>query len=199
MLDIGFDNTYLLAMMIELIHMAFRQIFLSLLALVAFGVGVAEADCAANTSRPWGEARLEVNSLGQKCSDAVLVLAVRDKAGAVLWAQAHVSKDLMTFQNLPKLSPKTMVKQLADWIAVDDRLADSAALPDWPPKVKDGVLPPGAEFPLRVDEGLDRDGYLALRKAKVPILCYVAGTESQRCIVLEKGGVVEIGTQSFPG
>ena len=92
-----------------------------------------------------------------------------------------------------------MTKQLADWIAADDRLTDSSALPDWPEKVTDGVLPPAAEFPFRVEEGQDRESYLALRKAKLPILCFVAGMESQRCILLEKGGVVEIGTHSFPG
>jgi hypothetical protein len=105
----------------------------------------------------------------------------------------------MTFQNLPKLSTQAMVEQLRSWIAPDKRLSSSANLPDWPQSANDGTLPPNAEFPFRVAEGLDRETYLKTRKTKLPLLCFVTGMESQTCLVLEGDTVTVMGTQSFPG
>ncbi len=161
--------------------------------------GVAQADCNAHAERPWSTARIVVDSLGPDCGHAVLVLTVRDKVGNVLWDSAHRTVDLMTFQEAPKFNAKTIAKELRNWVSVDDKMKDASKLADWPASVTEGVLPEKAEFPFRVAEGLDREGYLAMRKAKLPVVCFVTGMESQTCLVLNKDAVTEIGTQSFPG
>ncbi|MEO6607969.1 MAG: hypothetical protein ABIN69_05825 [Aestuariivirga sp.] len=179
------------------------MIYVRLMGLVVFLVGLsghfAMANCVAHAERSWGKSRIIADSLGPDCAHAVLVLTVRDVRGNAIWTNVHRSSDLMTFQNIPKLNAKTIVSELVNWIALDSRMNTSANLPDWPQSEKDGSLPPGAEFPFRVSENLDRSAYLAVRKAGLPIFCFVSGMESQTCLVLDKGNVTEVGTQSFPG
>ncbi len=175
-----------------------RQIVFPITFLV-LGFASARADCVAHFQRPWGASQINADSLGPDCAHAVLVLTIRDAGGNAIWTSTHRTADLMTFQNLPKLNTKSMVGELKQWVEADRRMASSANLPDWPQTASDGSLPPGAEFPFRVAERLDRKAYLALRNAKVPMMCFVSGMESQTCLVLDKESVTDVGTQSFPG
>ncbi len=180
--------------------MKMHRVFASfILILLGFSAEHALADCQAQFERRWDKAHIIVNALGPDCGHAVLVLTVRDSKNNVLWTGVQRSVDLMNFQDSGKLNSKTMQAELGNWVAEDSHLPNSAALPDWPASVQDGTLPPKAEFPFRVTEGLARQDYLDLRKARLPILCFVGGMESQHCLVLDGEKVTEIGSQAFPG
>ena len=90
-----------------------------------------------------------------------------------------------------------MTASLKQWITRDDRLQQTGALPEW----KNGADGPEAgEFPFYTNEGVKRDAYTQTRKANLPMFCYVAGMESEACLVLTKDGtIIKIGSQSFPG
>jgi hypothetical protein len=166
---------------------------------LGFGIESALANCVVHFQRSWSDSQIIAYSLGPDCARAVLVLTVRDKSGYAIWTSTHRTADLMTFQNMPKLTAKSMAGKLENWVAPDKRMTNSSDLPDWPQSASEGTLPPGAEFPFRVSESLDRRDYLALRKARLPILCLVTGMESQTCLIVDKNTVTEVGTQSFPG
>jgi hypothetical protein len=60
--------------------------------------------------------------------------------------------------------------------------------------------PGKAANPFYVDEGLSREDYLAMREARLPMLCFVAGMESETCLVLTKDGILQkIGSLPFAG
>lgn len=179
--------------------MKLPKILSAVLLLLGFSAQGAIAQCQAQYERVWGKAHIYADALGADCGKSVLVLTVRDVKGNVLWASVHRSVDLLSFQDSGKLNAQSMKARLGEWVAEQQGRANSGALPDWPSSAKDGTLPPEAEFPFRVAEGMERKDYLLLRKAKLPVLCFVAGMESERCLVLNGSDVTEIGTQSFPG
>jgi hypothetical protein len=75
-------------------------------------------------------------------------------------------------------------------------MATTKALPEW--KAKDD-FPINGEFMFYVEEGIDRAAYDVIRKADLPMYCFVQGMESVACLVLQDGGLFKVGVQSFPG
>jgi len=139
--------------------------------------------------------QVEATSAGPDCTHAVATIAVRDISGKVLWADAAPSEHLMTLAQAHELP--AMERALGEWINSNNRtIATSSALPDWP---QGADAPQNGEFPFYPEREFDRDAYLALRTATVPVFCYVQGMESQACVALQNGAMTKVGVQSFPG
>ena len=156
--------------------------------------------CQASATGVWHASanhalQVEATSAGPDCTHAVATIAVRDMSGKVLWADAAPSEHLMTLAQARDLP--AMEHALAEWIDSSNRtIATSSALPDWP---QGADAPQNGEFPFYPESEFNRDAYLALRTANVPVFCYVQGMESLACVALQNGEMTKVGVQSFPG
>lgn len=156
--------------------------------------------CQASTTGAWHAStavtlQVEASSAGPDCAHAVATIAVRDAGGKVLWVDAAASEHLMTLAQAHDLA--SMQRALADWIDSNNHtIATSSALPDWP---QGADAPQNGEFPFYPEQELNRDAYIALRAANVPVFCYVQGMESEACVALQDGAMTKIGVQTFPG
>lgn len=156
--------------------------------------------CDAVATSPWapeggGAFAVEAASFGPDCARAVATLVVRDAQGKVIWSEAYPAESVMVLA--PAQTPDAMQSALADWVnSSNHTIATTSALPDWP---AGAAMPVSGEFPFYPEQGWDRDTYLALREADVPVLCYVQGMESQACLALQSGILAKIGVQTFPG
>ena len=164
----------------------------------------ASARCATTASRAWPvdsgmNFTVEAVSDGPNCAMAALLLVIRNSDGEAIWVEASRASDLLTFGGIDPDNIGQMTAALKDWITASGRMTEAGALPDW----KEGADAPGdtsSEFPFYTDEGMSRDDYQGMRKAKRPLFCYVQGMESQACVVLMPDGViVKVGVQTFPG
>jgi hypothetical protein len=167
----------------------------------------ASGRCDARVSQVWNadathKFTLEAVSSGPNCAKAVVVLVVRDIKGEVQWTMVRLAKYVATFGSEQTRNGKDMPAALTDWldIGLQSKQKTMAELPDWK-KAADGPADdPPSEFPFTVSDELNRETYLAWRKAKLPFLCFVQGMESLICItVTDQGNVAEVGIQSFPG
>ena len=162
----------------------------------------AGSGCSAKAKQIWALSvtqKLSVEALsdGPSCSLAVVMLVIRNSKGEPLWIESNKASGVFTFTQANPANTKAMTEALKEWIMKDDRLQQAGALPDWKPGAD---APEASEFPFYTDEGITRDDYLNMRNAKLPMFCYVAGIESEACLVLNKDGtIVKVGSQSFPG
>jgi len=161
---------------------------------------VAGADrCDAMTRTTWAPAdgasvAVEAASLGPTCAQAVATIVVRDENG-VLWTQVYPAAQVMVLAGAR--NDAAMRTALGEWIdSSNNTMSTSSALPDWPAGAPEPV---SGEFPLYVDDSLDRTNYLELRERNVPVFCYVQGMESLNCLAYENGLMTPIGVQTFPG
>ena len=144
---------------------------------------------------PQATYQVEASSAGPDCAHAVATIAVRDASGKVLWVDASPSENLMTLAQARDLP--AMQRALAEWIDSNNHtIATTSALPDWP---QGADAPQNGEFPFYPEHDLDRNAYLALRTADVPVFCYVQGMESEACVALQDGAMAKIGVQTFAG
>ena len=159
----------------------------------------AAAGCDLSVGMAWTPAkqrplRAEAFSHGPSCDKAVVVVVVRGANGAPLWVDSRNGSFVALFAGVK--APGDMKKALADWIRQNHMFRSSANLPAWP---RGADQPTAGEFPFYVEDGMDRDGYEAIRAARAPVFCYVQGMESMACVVLKDGGMQKVGVQSFPG
>jgi len=156
--------------------------------------------CEANATGEWRASpqatyQVQAASAGPDCAHAVATIAVRDSSGKVLWVDAAASEHLMTLAQARELP--AMQRALGEWIDSNNRtIAASSALPDWP---QGASAPQNGEFPFYPEHDLDRDAYMRLRTANVPVFCYVQGMESMACVALQNGEMTKVGVQTFPG
>ena len=165
------------------------------------GVLPARADCDARARNVWaGSGKgviAEAASQGATCANAVVTLVLRDRSGKPLWAETFIGAQVMIFAGVA--DRRAMSHALGDWIdQTRSMLPRTDKLPDWP---KGADAPKGGgEFPFYADSGVDREAYLKLRGARLPMFCYVQGMESMACVALSAdGGVTKVGVQTFPG
>jgi hypothetical protein len=176
--------------------------FIAAVAFLTFPVAAANAACNTQATHEWvidTQRKLSVEAIAEapRCPKAVVLLVIRNEKGDPLWIEASKAKDVFTFAEAKPNGPLTMTAALQKWIAKDARLLQADILPAWK-KVADA--PEKAKNPFYVDEGLSRADYLAMREAKLPMLCFVAGMESQTCLVLTKDGSLQkIGSWPFAG
>jgi hypothetical protein len=161
---------------------------------------VLAADCDEKASAPWTQSGkgivAEASSQGARCDKAKIGLVLRGADGKVLLTFASTADTVMTFGEVK--TKAAMKTTLASWLADGmKQMPTSDKLPDWKEKQDQ---PSDGEFPFYVDQGVKRPAYLAIRKAKLPMFCFVQGMESLGCAVLgPDGAVTKLGAQSFPG
>ena len=156
--------------------------------------------CDARAATAWvasdTQYSVEATSAGPDCARAVATITVRDSSGAPLYAEAHFAQHVMVLA--PATDAASMETALREWTnaANNTTMQTSSALPDWPANAN---APVSGEFPFYPDSDVDRDTYLGLRQADVPLLCYVQGMESLACLALRNGQLEKVGVQTFPG
>jgi len=157
-------------------------------------------DCAARVSAPWTQAgkafSAEATANGPRCAKAKIVLMLHAPSGKVIFTYQGTADTILSFNEVNFRA--RMKKALAKWIFDAMRIMPgSGQLPDWNDQQDQ---PSAGEFPFYVEDGVKRPDYLAIRKAKRPMFCFVQGMESIGCAVLgTDGAVTKVGAQSFPG
>lgn len=154
--------------------------------------------CSTRHTEAWkaGGAAFTVDAFadGPTCELAVATIVIRGADGVPLWSEAYPASQVMVLAGQPDVS--TMQQALFDWTLQDGSKPTSKSLPEW----KAGAdMPVLGDFPFYLEEGIDRDAYAAIRKADLPMYCYIQGMESMACLVLQDGGLTKVGAQSFPG
>ncbi|MBI1362342.1 MAG: hypothetical protein GC155_18865 [Alphaproteobacteria bacterium] len=160
--------------------------------------------CDARTQKAWPAQKdkgigdgvtIEARTFGAACAKAVVLLDIRDAAGIPLYTWS--ARTLDVFGLMDAADPPAMKTALAEWI--DQGLSaypDSGQLPDWP---EGAATPIAGEFPFYPAEGVDREGYLAIRSQGLPMLCFPQGHESSDCMFMRNGVGESLGLQTFPG
>jgi len=173
---------------------------LALTAACTFTAQTAETGCSLSASNQWQAGgttfTVEGATSGPDCEHAVATLVLRNADGVAIWAEAHITEDIMVLK--PAHDVAAMRTALAEWIdpAKNTTMLSTSALPEWP---ENAEMPESGEFPFYPAEGYDRETYTALRAANLPLFCYVQGMESLACLSYGDGGVEKIGVQTFPG
>ncbi len=160
---------------------------------------VMSAGCDARGASQWAAGAdtfsVEATTLGPDCARAVATLVVRNSSGEPIYAEAHVTSDVMTLATVQDSA--AMQTALTEWVdASNAAMASTGALPEWAPNAD---APSDGEFPFYPEEGYTRESFAALRAANYPMFCYVQGMESLSCITYGDGGIERIGAQTFPG
>jgi len=141
---------------------------------------------------------VEATTIGPDCARAVATLVIRNSSGEPIYAEAHVTANVMTLASAA--DPAAMQTALTEWVDTSNpAFANTGALPEWPANAD---APTGGEFPFYPDNhpyGYDREAWAALRTAAYPMFCYVQGMESLACLTYGDGGIEFIGVQTFPG
>ena len=139
---------------------------------------------------------IEATTAGPDCARAVATLTVRNSSGEAIYAEAHISSNVMTLA--PAQDPAAMAAALTEWVSPNEMMSTTGALPEWAANAET----PGGEFPFYPDNhpnGYSREAYAAMRAANDPMFCFVQGMESLACIIYGDGGIEHIGVQTFPG
>jgi hypothetical protein len=154
--------------------------------------------CTARHTETWkaGSDSLTVDAVadGTTCTGAVAMLVIRGADGTPLWHQTYVAGQVMVLADQPDVA--SMKQALTDWTVQNTSMATTKTLPEWKPA---DDFPINGEFVFYVEEGIDRAAYADVRKADLPMYCYVQGMESMACVVLQDGGLFKVGVQTFPG
>ncbi len=162
----------------------------------------AAGSCNTKASQVWAASptqKLTVEALadGPTCAQAVAMIAIRNSQGDLLWFEVSRTSDIMVLSQPQAKDAKAMTALLKQWITPDAHLKTADLLPEWK---ENANFPEAGEFPFYPDEGTGHGDYVKRQKAKLPMFCYVAGMESQACLVLmQDGTIVKVGSQSFPG
>lgn len=131
------------------------------------------------------------------CGDnASIALVVRNSMGQDVWSFQSSPPSLFAFDLVT--TPDTMREALERWVGQYATTRSTDTLDPW---LVGDEGPTGGEFPFLVDEGTIRRTYEAARSTDRPMICYIQGRESARCLhVSEDGTQLEtLGVQLFPG
>lgn len=167
----------------------------------AFAPGALAAEagaCSARHGETWAAGKqsfkIETMTDGPTCELAIATLVIRAADGVPMWYEVFAAAQVMQLAGQPDAA--SMKKALAEWTLPNTAQSNSSTLAAW----KKGAEGPDAgEFAFYVEEGVDRDTYEAIRKAKLPMYCFVQGMESLSCLVLQDGALMKVGVQAFPG
>jgi hypothetical protein len=143
---------------------------------------------------PTPRLRVEAFSDGPNCANAVVVYVVRDAQGKALYTSSFAANSVSLTAGMT--SVPAMRRALTDWLRLAQTPYRHENLPAWPINADGPVL---SEFPFMPDATIQRLDYLSIKRARTPILCYVQGMESLKCLVYRNGGLEPFGIQSFPG
>jgi hypothetical protein len=155
--------------------------------------------CTTFAATPWAagpnpRVRIEAFSDGPSCAKAVAVIVVRDVLGSVLYSDSYQTQFVLP---LSEARSRTQLQAaLQNWMTGVNGASLKNNLPDW---VRGATAPIEKEFGFSPAEGITRDDYLAIKSGRAPLLCYVQGMESIKCLVYRNGGFQDFGIQAFPG
>jgi hypothetical protein len=174
-------------------------VFTSLLVDWAIAAPAPTPRCTAYSATTWAASatvrlKIEAFSDGPTCAKAVAVFVVRNGAGAILYSESHQTEFVMSLASAR--NRQQMQAALSDWVRVGNGANFTATLPNW---VVGATGPVETEFGFLPNEGITRADYLAVKSSRAPLLCYVQGMESLRCLVYRNNGLEDFGIQSFPG
>lgn len=160
------------------------------------GSSQADASCDAQTDADWPEGITARGTVTGPCRTADIMLTLTSPTGAIVWKETYSSTYLFEFNSAT--NAVEMQATLDRWLDDYARTRTTGTLPDWP---LDADSPYGSEYPFFVDVGVTRKTYIARRQADRPMVCYPAGMESARCLIIapEGASVDTVGVQSFPG
>ncbi len=128
----------------------------------------AAGNCNTKASQVWAASptqKLTVEALadGPSCPQAVVMIAIRNSQGDLLWFEVSRTSDIMVLSQPPAKDVKGMAALLKQWITPDGRLRQADALPEW----KDGAnFPEAGEFPFYPDEGTGHGDYVKMQKSQ---------------------------------
>jgi hypothetical protein len=151
--------------------------------------------CEARTQKQWGPAyRVEAWTSGASCAGSVVTLAVYTADSSPIYAWAGATQYLFALRDAT--TQPEMQQALNEWSGPDNLPPEmTGTLPPW--DETDGQAK-AAEFPFMPN--MDKAAYEELRKSNLPMLCYPQGIESQLCLAMHDGPMIEeIGLQRFPG
>jgi hypothetical protein len=172
----------------------------AVLGLLMFAAPPAYAKCSGKQSVPWKGFTLEALADGPDCDRAVVLFVMRNKKGDIAYTMSGEAAHNASFQPDQTKNGKDIAIALKAWISAENGRRTMADLPDWKKGDSNPDTTPPAEFPFMIGDELDRDRYLAMRRAKSPMFCLTQGMESLRCLAVgNDGSVVDIGVQRFPG
>ncbi len=159
-------------------------------ALAPAGQTAAEDECALDVSVPWtppGSA-YTLNAT-TSCENGQILVDRRiiDADGNEIFLSTYFPDQVMTLAWI-EADGVTLESALALWLEPDSWRPHTGELPDYNDP---------AEFPFM--PSLTEADYEAARAAEHPMLCYVQGMESQLCLAVIDGEIVEMGVQRFPG
>lgn len=159
----------------------------------------ARVRCATYVATPWTGGptprfKVEAFSDGPTCAKAVAVIVVRDASGTVLYSDSHKTEFVSPLSDAQTRAQ--LQTALQRWIGGVSGANLRANLPNWN---LGAAGPVDTEFGFTPAEGMTREEYLAIKAGRAPLLCYVQGMESLRCLVYRNGGLEIFGIQAFPG
>lgn len=149
-------------------------------------------DCALDVSAPWvadGVDPLVINAVTSCEDDGRIIVDLRifDGAGREIFNAGYFPDQVMLLAWY-EADGISLEQAIEGWITPDNWRVSTAELPDYNDQ---------AEFPFM--PSLTAQEHEAARNAAYPMLCYVQGMESQLCLALVEGEIVEMGVQLFPG
>lgn len=136
---------------------------------------------------------------GATCKTATATLTITAPDGKTAYSGTHQIEPMVTTVFADADTPQALAAALQHWIDPTTGSASSTAkLPDWP---RGANGPVAGEFPFYPQEGMTRDAWLRLRAQDRPLFCFVQGSESEACLMLdpEHATLTPIGVQTFPG
>lgn len=153
-------------------------------------------DCSTVIEVVWTEEFTAVAESAGGCGNTTLLLSIYNSNGAIVWDDAGPSDQFFGFEDATTID--VMREALGLWVGDYASASTTGTLPDWNAGED---YPQPSEFPFYVDEGVTREGYLAVRAADRTMICYVQGRESLRCLSPSDNGLEleTVGVQSFPG
>lgn len=121
---------------------------------------------------------------GPSCRQAAVTFVVRNAARDPLWVFAS-SYDLMTIgaaapADAPPVTPEQMDAFLTAW--ADVTMSQTSALPEW--RADAATLTESATT-FAYDTPFARETYEALRAADLRMICFAAGVETSRCLIVD--------------
>jgi hypothetical protein len=175
----------------------------ALIGILPAGVGItqkaAEATsgtCAITVEGLWLDSFPVRASTDGVCGQADVTLIVNNRDGEVLLSETQAPSSLFGFYEVD--TPAGMTMALEEWIGFNTSSTTTGTLPDW---IEGEAAPVTSEFPFYVDERVNHRVYTSIRSQDMPMICFVQGMESSRCLASDPEMLMLklIGVQSFPG
>ncbi len=133
---------------------------------------------------------------GPSCDQAFVTLSLRSGDGAPLMIHSAVYQDIKYGGAPPTTSEATTREQMDEFLSgwANVSALTTNEMPAWPESAA-SLADVGGTFSYHSD--LPREAYEMLRERNGPMLCYAAGAETSRCIVIDPATNLPIEIAAF--